>query len=106
MSSVIQRHGLKNPYLLKQEENRNVPTKKRKTKPQEINVNKFVSVPLQMIQQIFSLLDARDVSVCLTVCRHWQTIANHNSLWKNLLPPFNGFDKEQWVKHFGDIGAA
>ncbi|KAG7448286.1 WD40 repeat-like protein [Guyanagaster necrorhizus] len=42
------------------------------------------SLPTEVSLQIFSHLSAEALLACALVCRRWQTLANDQSLWKNL----------------------
>lgn len=51
--------------------------------------NPFESIPDELIDSIFSFLNARDLRRCAQVCEHWKTCSESNDIWKRL-----------WTIHF------
>lgn len=60
-------------------------------------------LPDELLNKIFSYLQAKELSHCLSVTIKWKTLASDNNLWKALYPTLI-FGKEQWVEYFGDPG--
>lgn len=58
-------------------------------------------IPQDIILEIFSYLNRKELTGCLKVSKQWQQLASTQKLW-DALP--KGFDKTQWAEYFGDIG--
>lgn len=60
-------------------------------------------LPLEINEQIFSLLDPVSLGRCLRVSSLWKIVANEEKLWANCMPEC-AFGKKQWEMTIGDIG--
>lgn len=49
------------------------------------------ALPHEVMLQVIAYLDAKNITVCMRVCKHWQSIMEQNSIWRKLF-----FDNRHW----------
>lgn len=48
-------------------------------------VNNFSCLPKEILESIFKMLSPKELSICASICKAWQSIADQEKLWKEFI---------------------